>query len=312
MKIVFLDSATLGEGISYGKIEEMGTLICYPYTKDEDVLERVKDADVVISNKVQVRRQHIDAARKLKLICVAGTGTNNIDCAYAESKGIPVKNAVGYSTESVVQITFASLLSLINSISYYDRCVKSGDYSKSPHFTDTGRSFFELSGKNYGIIGMGAIGKRVAAIATAFGAKVSYYSTQGTAHCKDYPAVTLEELLTKSDIISIHAPLNEKTKNLIAMEELKIMKPNAYILNMGRGGIVNEKDLAQAINFGLIAGAAVDVYEIEPLQAGHPYLQIVDNERIILTPHIAWSSREARRVLVDRIAENIKTGIKSV
>ncbi len=307
MKIVFLDSATLGEGISYGKIEEMGSLICYPSTKEEDIIERIKDAEVVISNKVEVRKRHIDEAKKLKLICVAGTGTNNIDSAYAQSKGVPVKNAVGYSTESVVQITFASLLSLINSISYFDRCVKSGDYSKSLHFTDTGRSFFELNGKNYGIIGMGAIGKRVAAIATAFGAKVSYYSTQGAAHCKEYQAVTLEELLTKSDIISIHAPLNEKTKNLIAMEELKIMKPNAYILNMGRGGIVNEKDLAQSINFGLIAGAAVDVYEIEPLPSDHPYLKIVDNERIILTPHIAWASREARRVLVDKIAENIKT-----
>lgn len=307
MKIVFLDAATLGEGISYSQIEESGNLICYPSTNDIEVFVRVADADVVIVNKVRMYKEQIDAAKNLKLICVAATGTNNVDSLYAESKGIKVKNVVGYSTESVVQITFGSLLALINNIGYFDRCVKSGKYSQSPHFTDTGRAFSEIYGKNFGIIGMGTIGKRVAAVATAFGAKVSYYPTGGKAHCKDYPAVSLKELLVSSDIVSIHAPLNEKTKNLISINELKLMKPSACIANMGRGGIINEKDLAQSIDLNLIAGAAVDVYESEPVPQDHPYLHIKEKERIIMTPHIGWSSKEARITLVNRIAENIKS-----
>lgn len=307
MKIAFLDAATLGEGVLYNEIEKLGNLICYPSTNDSEVFGRVADADVVIVNKVKMFKEQIDAAKNLKLICVAATGTNNVDSLYAGSKGIKVKNVVGYSTESVVQITFGSLLALINNIGHFDRCVKSGEYSQSPHFTDTGRAFSEIYGKNFGIIGMGTIGKRVAEVATAFGAKVSYYPTSGKAHCKDYPAVSLEELLTSSDIISIHAPLNEKTKNLITINELRIMRPSAFIANMGRGGIINEKDLAQSIDLNLIAGAAIDVYENEPVPQDHPYLHIKEKERIIMTPHIGWSSKEARITLVKRIAENIKS-----
>jgi glycerate dehydrogenase len=200
-------------------------------------------------------------------------------------------------------------LSLICSIGYYDNVVKSGAYSQSQFFTDSGRSFQELKGKCFGIIGMGNIGKRVASIASSFGCKVYYYSTNGIAHCKDYPSVSLEELLQKSDVISIHSPLNEKTKNLISLKEMKEMKTSAVLINMGRGGIVNESDLVQSLNFGLIAGAVIDVYEDEPIKSDHPYMKIKDKEKVILTPHIGWASIEARKVLVDKLAENIKSAI---
>ncbi|MEN6617958.1 MAG: D-2-hydroxyacid dehydrogenase [Rikenellaceae bacterium] len=307
MKIVFLDSATLGTDISFSPIEALGQLKCFSSTSPEEVTERIKNADVVIVNKVLIGKTAIDAASNLKLICVAATGMNNVDISYANSMGIPVKNAVAYSTESVAQITFSHILGLVCNLQYFDRTVKSGEYSKSKHFTCTDRTFFELKGKNFGIIGMGTIGKRVAEIATMFGARVSYYSTNGVPHCKEYPSLSLDELLAKSDIISIHAPLNDKTKNLISLEQLKRMKTSAFIVNMGRGGIINEEDLVKALNFDIIAGAAVDVYEKEPIPSDHPYLKIKDTEKIILSPHIGWASKEARELLIDMIAANIKS-----
>lgn len=305
MKIVFLDAATLGDDADLSSIELKGSLFCYDTTKPHEVIDRIKDAHVVIVNKIKIGATEIDGARNLKLICVAATGMNNIDIEYAKSENIAVKNVAGYSTESVAQITFGSLLALINKTGYFDNVVKSGEYSKSIHFTHTGRPFFELYGKTFGIIGMGSIGKRVASIAKSFGCNVAYYSTNGVAHCKDYPSVSLEELLAKSDIISIHSPLNDNTKNLISLKELKLMKPSAILINMGRGGIVNENDLAQALNFGLISGAVTDVYEDEPITEGHPYLYLKDPERMILTPHIGWASVEARGRLITSIAENI-------
>ena len=312
MKIVFLDSATLGEGMDYSIIERLGELTLYPHTGISDIPARIKQADVVIVNKVKMFKEQIDSAPNLKLICVAATGTNNVDSNYAGAKGIEVKNVVGYSTDSVVQITFGAILALHNHTIYFDNVVKSGIYSESPHFTDTGRSFSEISGKNFGIIGMGTIGKRVAEIAAAFGAKVMYYSTSGKPHFKKYPAVSLEELLAKCDIISVHAPLNEMTKNLISMKELKLMKPDAILVNMGRGGIVNESDLAKAIDFGLLGGAGIDVYEQEPLPADHPYLKVSKSERMILTPHIGWAGESAKKRLVEGIAANIESFFDSL
>ena len=306
MKIVFLDSATLGESVDYSAIEQFGELKLYPHTSIEEVNERVSKARVVIVNKVKLYKEQIDAAPLLKLICVAATGTNNVDTEYAKSKGVEVKNVVAYSTESVVQITFGSILALLNHTQYFDNIVKSGEYSKSPHFTDTGRSFSEIAYKKFGIIGMGTIGKRVAEVASAFGAKVMYYSTSGVPHFKKYPAVTLEELLSTSDIISIHSPLNDKTKNLISMKEIRLMKPDAIIVNMGRGGIVNEQDLAKAIDFDLIAGASTDVYEQEPIPADHPFLCVKNREKLILTPHIGWSGETAKKRLLEGIAANIE------
>lgn len=307
MKIVFLDAATLGEDANFSQLEELGTIVNYSLTDASDIKSRIKDAHVIITNKVKIGKEEIDSAQNLKLICVAATGTNNIDNEYATKKGIPVKNVTNYSTDSVAQITFGSLLTLINNSIYFDSIVKSGNYSKNGHFTDTGRSFFELKGKNFGIIGMGNIGKRVAAIASAFGCNVSYYTTGGVAHCKEYPSVSLSELLAKSDIISIHSPLNEKTQNLISLKELKAMKTSAILINMGRGGIVNEKELAQALNYDLIAGAVIDVYEDEPIPERHPYLSLKNPEKIVLTPHIGWASIEARKLLIEKLAQNIKS-----
>ncbi len=305
MNIVFLDAATMGD-ISFAPIEQSGTLTCYHDSSPEEAVERVHDCDVLIVNKVRVTSDLIDAAPSLKLICVAATGINNIDLEYATAKGIPVRNAIGYSTDSVVQATFMHLLSLAGEGHYYDECVKSGRYSGSAMFTDPSRCWMELAGKTMGIIGMGNIGSKVARIAEAFGMNVCYFSTSGTAHCKDYPCLTLDELIAGSDVISVHAPLNEKTYGLIGMHELSRMKKNAFIINMGRGGIIDEKALAEAVDKGMISGAALDVFESEPLSSESPLMKVKHPERFRFSPHTAWASTEARARLVDQIAENIR------
>ena len=307
MKIVFLDSATMGD-VSFAAIERLGELVCYDKSTPEEALQRVEDCDVLIINKVLVTPELIDAAPKLKLICESATGVNNIDIEYAASKGIPVRNAVGYSTSSVVQATFMQILSLVGEGLYYDECVKSGRYSAMDMFTDPSVSWTELAGKRIGIIGMGNIGSRVAKIAEAFGMDVCYYSTSGTGHCKEYPSLFLKELLKTSDVVSIHAPLNEKTAGLIGETELAMMKPTALLVNMGRGGIVDEKALAEAIDNKIIAGAALDVFVKEPLPADNPLLHVKYPERLRLAPHAAWASVEARERLVQQIADNISKG----
>lgn len=306
MKIVFLDAHTLGSDISLAPIAACGELVCYDHTSDEQVFERITDCEVLIVNKIQIRKAQIDAAPKLKLICVAATGVNNIDLDYAALKGIPVKNAVDYSTNSVTQVTFSILLSLAGQISHFDNWVKSGSYSKSRSFTHLSKVFWELKGKRYGVIGLGNIGTNVARIAKAFGMEVYYYPTSGKAHSSEFPALSLEELLSTCDVVSVHAPLNDRTKNLVTYEKLQLMKKSAYILNMGRGGIINEADLVKALNDNLIAGAGVDVYTCEPLPETSPYFNIEDKSKIIFTPHIGWASAEARVILVEKIARNIE------
>ena len=305
MKIVFLDAATMGE-VSFAPIEKLGEFLCYDRSTPEEAIERVSDCDVMIINKVLVTPELIDAAKNLKLICESATGVNNIDIEYATSKGIPVRNAVGYSTSSVVQSTFMHILSLLGEGPYYDECVKSGRYSSMDIFTDPSKNWEELEGKTIGIIGMGNIGSRVAKIAEAFGMNVCYYSTSGTGHCKEYPCLELEGLLKASDIVSIHAPLNDRTKGLIGAAELSMMKPTAILVNMGRGWIVDEKALAEAIDNGIIYGAALDVFAVEPLPADNPLLHIKNSERLRLAPHAAWASSQARKRLVQQIADNIK------
>ena len=305
MKITFLDAATLGGDISLEPVSRLGELVCWPSSTPEEAMERVSDCDVLIVNKVRVTSELIDAARNLKLICEAATGVNNIDLDYAASKGIPVRNVAGYSTESVVQCTFMHILNLVGHLPYYDGRVKSGQYSASGMFTDVSLPFFELAGKTIGIVGMGTIGRRVAQVACAFGMKVIYYSTSGTSHCHDYPSVPLERLMAESDIVSVHAPLNDRTSGLIGDRELALMKPHAVIVNMGRGGIVDEAALAEAVDKGAIAGAGLDVYSEEPLNAGNPLSGVRHKERLSLTPHTAWASVEARTRLVEMIAENI-------
>lgn len=305
MKITFLDAATLGGDISLEPVSRLGELVCWPSSTPEEAMERVSDCDVLIVNKVRVTSELIDAARNLKLICEAATGVNNIDLDYAASKGIPVRNVAGYSTESVVQCTFMHILNLVGHLPYYDGRVKSEQYSAGGMFTDVSLPFFELAGKTIGIVGMGTIGRRVAQVACAFGMNVIYYSTSGTSHCHDYPSVPLERLMAESDIVSVHAPLNDRTSGLIGDRELALMKPHAVIVNMGRGGIVDEAALAEAVDKGAIAGAGLDVYSEEPLNAGNPLSGVRHKERLSLTPHTAWASVEARTRLVEMIAENI-------
>lgn len=307
MKIVFLDAATMGD-ISFEPFERLGDFTAYPSSTPEEAVERVKDVDVLMINKVIVDRNLIDAATSLKLICISATGVNNIDVEYAGSKGIPVRNVAGYSTDSVAQSTFMHILSLVGGAQYFDRSVKSGSYSRSGMFTDPHWSWHELAGKTIGIIGLGNIGKKVAKIAEAFGMNVCYYSTSGTAHCKDYPCLTLEHLLKESDIVSVHAPLNDRTLNLLGEKEFAMMKPTAYLINMGRGAIVVEAELAKAVDNGVIAGAGMDVFVTEPIPEEHPYLAMKHPERMSLAPHVAWASVEARKRLVDMMADNVRMG----
>ena len=307
MKIAFLDAATMGN-VSFEPFECLGEFVRYESSTPEQARERVRDLDVLLINKVLVDKELIDSAPNLKLICIAATGVNNIDVDYAASKGIPVRNAVGYSTDSVVQSTFMHILSLVGGAPYFDQSVKSGSYSRSGMFTDPNWNWWELSGKTIGIIGLGNIGKKVARIAEAFGMNVCYFSTSGTGHCKEYPSMGLEQMLKISDIVSIHAPLNDRTRNLIGKEQLAMMKPTAYLVNMGRGAIVVEEDLAAAVDAGVIAGAGIDVFAVEPIPENHPYLQMTHPERMRLAPHVAWASIEARQRLVGIMADNIRKG----
>lgn len=307
MKIVFLDAATLGD-VSFEPFERLGEFVKYDNSTPQEALERVKDVDVLLINKVLVNKELIDAAENLKLICISATGVNNIDVEYAASKGIPVRNVVGYSTDSVAQTSFMHILSLVGGCPYFNHSVKSGEYSRSGMFTDPKWNWWELAGKTIGIIGMGNIGQKVAGIAEAFGMKVCYYSTSGTSHCKEYPSLPLEQLLAESDIVSIHAPLNDKTLNLIGRKELELMKPTAYLINAGRGAIVVEKELADAVDEGVIAGAGMDVFVTEPIPEDHPYLTMRHPERMSVSPHTAWASIEARKRLVELMAVNISKG----
>ncbi len=307
MKLVFLDAATMGN-VSFEPFERLGEFVKYENSTQEEARERVKDADVMLLNKVWVGKELIDSAPNLKLICIAATGVNNIDVEYAASKGIPVRNVAGYSTDSVVQTTFMHMLSLVGGGPYFDESVKSGSYSRSGMFTDPNWNWWELAGKTIGIIGLGNIGGRVAKIAEAFGMKVCYYSTSGTGHCKDYPCLTLDELMAVSDVVSVHAPLNERTLHLIGREQLALMKPTAYLVNVGRGAIVVEEDLAAAVDEGVIAGAGIDVFVDEPVPVDHPYMKMKHPERMRFSPHIAWASIEARKRLIGFMADNVLKG----
>ena len=305
MKIVFLDAATVGD-TPLDEISALGELVCYPTSTKEEALRRIGDCDVLIINKIVVDSALMDAAPSLKLICEAATGVNNIDLEAAAARGIPVRNVAGYSTDSVVQETFMHILSLAGNGPYFDGAVKSGAYSAGPIFTDLSRPFYELTGKTIGIIGLGTIGTKVAHVAEAFGMRVVYYSTSGTSHNRDYPSLLLDELMATSDVISIHAPYNERTAGLIGARELAMMKPTAFIVNAGRGGIVDEAALAQAVDKDRIGGAALDVYVREPLQADSPLLHTRHPEKFRFTPHTAWASVEARARLVSAIAANIR------
>ncbi len=305
MKIVILDKKTLGDDIDLSGFDSFGEVVKFESTTKEQTQDRVKDADIVIANKVVIDKKIIDNS-DIKLICVAATGMNNIDLEYAKSKNIVVKNVAGYSTPSVVQTTFSMAFYLIGKLRYLDEYTKSSDgWVKSPIFTHLQRPFFDIAGKKWGIIGLGSIGKDVAKVATTFGATVQYYSTSGKNSDSSYKRVNLDELLKTSDIISIHAPLNEQTKNLINRDNLKLLKDNSLLLNLGRGGIINEKDLSSYIDESSIL-VGLDVLETEPMQTCSPFRDVKSLDRLFITPHIAWASVESRIKLVDGICKNIE------
>ena len=307
MKIVFLDAATMGT-TPLTSIESLGEFERYDNSTAEEARERVRDADVAIVNKVVVDQAFLDAAPNLKLVCEAGTGMNNIDAELCRKRGVAVRNVAGYSTDSVAQHTWMLILALAGRLFHYDSYVKDGRYTRARLHTDSDHPYTGLSGKTIGIVGMGAIGQKVARIAEVFGMKVIYYSTSGTSHCTEYPSVSLESLLREADVVSIHAPYNEKTAGLIDYEGLRLMKPTAFLVNTGRGGIADEADLARAIDEERIAGIGIDVYVEEPLPANSPLLNSKHPDRMILTPHVAWASEETRLRLAEEIAANIRKG----
>ncbi|GAA4836246.1 D-2-hydroxyacid dehydrogenase [Algivirga pacifica] len=295
--------------IDFSSLEKIGDLTLYNHTLPHEVEKRIEGAEVVITNKVRIEKKHIDGAKALKLICIAATGMNNVDLQAAETAGIPVRNVVNYSTESVAQFTIGLLLELVNNTGYYRQYMQGTDYAEQPLFTHIGPGFFELKDKVLGIIGLGNIGRRVAEMAGAFGMKVVYYSSSGEDRSKAYQRLELDDLLEQVDILSIHAPLNAHTEDLLTFSRLQQMKSTAYLINTGRGGIVNEDDLVKAIDQEVIAGAAVDVFTQEPLPLSHPYYQCEKKERLLLTPHIAWGSSASRQLLLERIVENIEEGV---
>jgi glycerate dehydrogenase len=306
MKIVFLDFKTLGD-VNIDKFNDFGEVEVYQTTTYEQTIDRIKDADIIITNKVVIDSYMMDNSN-LKLICVAATGMNNIDLEYAKDKAIEVKNVAGYSTNSVVSQTFAIYFHLAHSNNYYDDFGKNS-WSSNDIFTHHTKDFFELENKKWGIIGLGEIGRGVAKVADAFGCEVCYYSTSGANNNSDYQRVKLDELMSSCDIISIHSPLNSQTDNLITYDKLSLMKSSAIILNLGRGGIINENDLAKAIDDEVVYKAGTDVTAKEPIPKDNPLLHTENKDRLFITPHIAWASVEARARLVEMIYQNISSSI---
>ena len=303
MQIVLLDALTF-EGTDLSAFSELGEVVVHDTTSKEETLTRITNANVIVTNKVVITKEMMQEAKNLKLICIAATGMNNVNLLSAKELGIEVKNVAGYSTDSVIQHTFAMLFYLLGHSRYYDESVKSGEYSRSKIFTDVSQPFFEVKGKKWGIIGLGNIGKGVAKIADAFGAEVLYYSTSGIKRKEAYESISLETLLQTCDIITIHAPLNEKTQNLLGYGELQKCKEGATILNLGRGGIIDEDAVVKIIDEKNLA-FGLDVLSQEPMRENHPLLSVKNSERLYITPHIAWTSVEARDTLIASVVENI-------
>lgn len=306
MNIVILDAKTLGDDLDLSILDQFGKVVRYEITDPSETYERIRNATIVITNKVVISKLHMQRTPLLKLICIAATGMNNVDLEAAAQIGIAVKNVSGYSTQSVVQHTFAMALYLLEKLPYYDMTVKNEAWTRSGLFTDISRPFYEIAGKQWGIIGLGEIGRGVAKVAEAFGAEVCYFSTSGANNDAPYTQKSLEALLSECEIISIHAPLNDATRNLINATNLPLLKDNAILLNLGRGGIVNEEDLAKEMEARTIY-AGLDVTAVEPIATDNPLLHIEAQERLLITPHIAWTSKEARVKLLEGIVANIES-----
>lgn len=311
MNIVLLDAKTLGNSNLHG-LAKLGRLSIYQTTFKKDIIARCKDADIILTNKVVLDSAILAKLPKLKLICITATGMNNVDLEAAKNLKIAVKNVANYSTATVAQHTFACVLNLMAKMDYYDKFVKKGKWAKSPtfdHLSDY-HELYELQGKSWGIIGFGNIGKAVANLAVAFGANVVYFSTSGKNSDKKFKREKdLKALFKSCDIISIHAPLNESTRNLVTKKELRLLKKDAILANMGRGGIVNEVDLANVIKKRDFYFAA-DVLEIEPMMKNHPLLNKKIRDKILLTPHIAWAYKESRERLIRGVEDNISAFLK--
>ena len=304
MNIVILDRKTLGLDIDMSIFDALGSVKSYDTTKPNETIERLKDADIVITNKVVISKEVMENTN-LKLICISATGMNNVDLEYAKQKKIEVKNVAGYSSASVVQLAFSMIFYFVQKLNYYKKYVDEGNWQKSEIFTHIDKPFFELDGKKVGIIGLGDIGRNFAKKASAFDCEVVYFSTSGNNSNAEYQRVELNELLETCDIISIHCPLNENTKDLLNYENMKNIKDGAILLNLGRGGIINEADLAKIIDEKEIY-CGIDVVSVEPILESNPLLKVKNKDRLLLTPHIAWASIEARNRLIKMVAKNIE------
>ena len=310
MKISILERDSLGIDVDMSAIDQLGDVTVYAATTVENAVEHIGDADIIIANKLSLNAETLKGAVNLKFVAQTATGTNNVDFAYTNSKGIKVANVPSYSTDSVAQHTFALLLYLVEKMRFFDDYVKNGTYSRSNCFSCLDMIYPEIAGKTWGIIGMGAIGQKVAQIATVFGCKVICYSASGRTYDMPYEQVDFDTLLAKSDILSVHAPLNEYTKGLMNYDAFCKMKSSAYFINVGRGPIVVEEDLARALEEDKIRAAGLDVLCVEPMPIDNPLLKFKDSSKIIITPHVAWATSEARQRCVDVVTENIKAFLR--
>ncbi|MBP5198536.1 MAG: hydroxyacid dehydrogenase [Lachnospiraceae bacterium] len=307
MKIVVLERNSVGPDIDVSCFEELGEVTYYRNTVTiDEVKERVKDADIIVANKSPMNEESLKDAKNVKLICEFATGYDNCDLNYCRERGIWVENVVDYSTAMVAQHTFTMALALSQSLAHYDEYVKSGEYSAQDRFSNFSVPFYELDGKTWGIVGMGNIGRRVAKIAKAFGCRVIFYSITGKSTCTDYEQVDKETLFKESDFLSLHCPLSDLSRNFVDKEALSKMKKSAILINVARGPVVNNTDLYEALENGEIRAAGLDVLEKEPLQLTNPLSKIKDSNRLIITPHLAWGSVEARERCVRGVYDNIK------
>lgn len=310
MKIVILERNSVGTDVSVDSISEYGETTVYRNTTAEDVAERIKDSEIIVANKVPLNESTLRDAKDVKLICEFATGYDNVDLNYCKSRGIRVANVVNYSTDAVAQHTFAMCLYILEKLRHYDDYVKSGEYAAQDRFSNFDLPYTEIAGKTWGIIGMGNIGKKVAEIAKAFGCRVIFYSVTGKSSCNEYERVDFDTLLSESDFLSLHCPLSDITRNLINLEALKKMKKTAILLNVARGPVVNDEDLYTALTENYILGAGLDVTGTEPMKDSNPLSKIKDSNRLIITPHMAWASIEARTRCVSETCKNIEAFLK--
>lgn len=310
MKIAVLERNSVGTDIDVTCFEDFGEVTYYRNTVAADAAEKVKDVDIIIANKAPMNEETLKDAPNVKLICEFATGFDNIDLEYCKKRRIKVANVKDYSTAAVAQHTFALALYLLEQLPHYDTYVKDGSYGAQDRFSNFDLPFTELAGKTWGIIGMGNIGRMVAKIATAFGCKVIFHSVTGKSTCTEYEQVSKDELLAQSDILSLHCPLSDLTRNFIDKEALSKMKKTALLINVARGPVVNSADLYDALESGEIAAAGLDVLEKEPIAANNPLGKIRDSNKLIITPHMAWASVEARERLVNEVYKNIEAFLK--